>query len=366
MLLGRLIFGSGNGSLTIVQNRITAYWFKDKELALAFGFTLAFSRLGSVLNFFLTPNFAAAHGLTWTLWGGASLCFIGFTSALIVSFLDKYGVQKRGEDGSMKVNSKRMKFTDIKYFNLQFWLMALTIMFFYNGVFPFVADASKFIEDKYGYSKKTSSYMAGSVYDVSMVLSPFLGAIIDRIGLRGVLASSCAILTIPVFGLLAFTHVHPLISTLWLGITYSFAASSMWPSIPLVVTQATLGTAMGLTTSLQMIGIGISNLIVGQILGKNLDLPAEQSLIRWKFVMIFLLANALACVVSSVILNIVDKRRDGVLNESRNERILRQQMSAEVPPPGSLSTSNTYNNLTDHDSDNEREPLLARTRSNIN
>ena len=43
----------------------------------------------------------------------------------------------------------------------------------------------------------------------------------------------------------------------------------MWPTIPLVVSQATVGTAMGLTTSLQMIGIGICNLIVGQILGKE-------------------------------------------------------------------------------------------------
>lgn len=41
----------------------------------------------------------------------------------------------------------------------------------------------------------------------------------------------------------------------------------MWPSIPLVVPQATLGTAMGLATSMQMIGIGLSNLVVGQILG---------------------------------------------------------------------------------------------------
>ena len=43
----------------------------------------------------------------------------------------------------------------------------------------------------------------------------------------------------------------------------------MWPTIPLVVSQATVGTAMGLTTSLQMIGIGVCNLIVGEILGKK-------------------------------------------------------------------------------------------------
>ena len=58
--------------IVVVQNRITAFWFKGKELALAFGLTLAFSRLGSVLNFFLTQNFEEKYGMQWTLWGGKS------------------------------------------------------------------------------------------------------------------------------------------------------------------------------------------------------------------------------------------------------------------------------------------------------
>ena len=70
---------------------------------------------------------------------------------------------------------------------------------------------------------KTSSYYAGAVYDVSMVMSPFLGGIIDYVGFRGVLCSACALLTIPVFGILAFTEVPPLVATLWLGVTYSIA-----------------------------------------------------------------------------------------------------------------------------------------------
>lgn len=40
-------------------------------------------------------------------------------------------------------------------------------------------------------------------------------------------AVGCAVLTLPVFALLAFTFVPPLVSTIWLGITYSFAAVSM-------------------------------------------------------------------------------------------------------------------------------------------
>lgn len=352
MLLGRLLFGSGNGSMTIVQNRLTAYWFRNKELALAFGITLAFSRLGSVLNFFLTQNFEAQYGLYWTLWGGAMLCGLGFISAIIVSFLDIHGVKQLGDTDNLRIESKKVRVTDIRYFSLSYWLLALTIMFFYNGVFPFVADSSKFIAKKYGFSDKTSAYISGSVYDVSMILSPFLGGFIDVVGKRGYLAIGCAVFTIPVFGLLAFTNVYPLVSTLWLGITYSIAAASMWPSIPLVVSQATIGTAMGLTTSIQMIGIGISNLVVGQILGKSQGLTNDQTLERWKYVMIFLLANTLACVVTSLFLNINDKRKGGILNLSRKDKLRSQSLTTEVV------------NSTDT-SDDEREPLL-RNRKTIN
>lgn len=351
MLLGRLLFGSGNGSLTIVQNRITAYWFKNKELALAFGITLAFSRLGSVLNFFLTQSFKDVHGLPWTLWGGAMLCGLGFICAMVVSFLDKMGVRALGDEDNLKMQSKKLKLTDIKHFSLSYWLLALAIMFFYNGVFPFVADASKFIHLKYHMDPKVSAYIAGAVYDVSMVLSPFLGGIIDVIGKRGILALLCSLLTIPLFGLLAFTTVYPLVCTLWLGITYSFAAASLWPSIPLVVSQATVGTAMGLTTSIQMIGIGISNLIVGQILGKNdKDQDADQTLRRWKFVMIFLLANSLACVATSTFLNINDKRKGGILNISRKNR---QQQESEKT-------------IWQKDEDDEEKPLLGSREHRIN
>ena len=43
----------------------------------------------------------------------------------------------------------------------------------------------------------------------------------------------------------------------------------MWSSLALVVSPSTLGTAIGITTSMQMIGCGICNLIIGQILSKK-------------------------------------------------------------------------------------------------
>ncbi|KFM74478.1 hypothetical protein X975_03861, partial [Stegodyphus mimosarum] len=106
----------------------------------------------------------------------------------------------------------------------------------------------------------------------------------------------------------------------------------MWPSIPLVVSQATFGTAMGIATSLQMIGVGCSNLIVGEILGKGDNLPSEEVLLRWKYVMIYLLANTLACVATSVALNFADAKKGGILNLSRRATKERGESEALVNP----------------------------------
>jgi len=352
MLLGRLLFGSGNGALTVVQNRITAFWFTGKELAMAFGVTLAFSRAGSVLNFFFTESLYEKLHMTGTLWLGAGLCGFGFVSALIVISLDKYGTRQLGTEGEIKSASRLVKPRDILKFDVSFWLLALTIMFFYNGVFPFVADAAKFIQDKYDTDPKISSYYAGAVYDASMILSPFLGGIIDYVGFRGLLCCACALLTIPVFGLLAFTTVHPLVSTLWLGITYSIAAASMWPSIPLVVSQAHIGTAMGITTSIQMIGIGLSNLLIGAILDMADKKSKESILLHWKYVMIYLLLNVIGCVVTTAVLNLVDKKRNGsILNLTSKRRPLVTEVPSEVQP--------AIQDASLGEEEEERRPLLG-------
>ncbi|XP_048408496.1 major facilitator superfamily domain-containing protein 1 isoform X3 [Stegostoma tigrinum] len=270
MLIGRLLFGSSNGSLIIAQDRIIAFWFKGRELSLAFGLQLTFSRLGSVLNFFLTPFFERNFGIQWTLWGGMLLCVLSFFSAIVVGVLDKVGTKQLGLDVLLQEESKKVRFQDIRHLSLRYWLLVVTIMFLYNGIFPFVADASKFIQDKYsGYSQQEASYIAGAIYDSSLLLFSIAGILVDYVGLRAIIVLISAVLTLPVFALLAFSFVPPLVSTIWLGITYSFAAASLWPSVFLVVPHANIGTALGLATSVQMIGIGLCNLVVGQLLGNQ-------------------------------------------------------------------------------------------------
>ena len=89
----------------------------------------------------------------------------------------------------------------------------------------------------------------------------------DYFGFRGFLCSSAQLLTIPVFVIFALdTSIQPLTMFIWYGVTYSLTASVLWACIPLIVDPSIVGTAMGLTSCVQMLGIGTSNMIVGELL----------------------------------------------------------------------------------------------------
>lgn len=77
MFLGRFVFGIGGGSITLVQNTISATYFFDGGLATAFGFTLTASRLGSVFNLLFTSEIVDATSVPFALWFGVVMCLIG-------------------------------------------------------------------------------------------------------------------------------------------------------------------------------------------------------------------------------------------------------------------------------------------------
>lgn len=113
----------------------------------------------------------------------------------------------------------------------------------------------------------------------------------------------------------------------------------VWTSISLVVPQATLGTAMGLGVSILKAGNGVCNLIIGWILGTtsrweeqadrtpcnlvnvfikpgslihvsySLCSTTRIPLWRWQRMMIFMMANTVCSIVTSVLLNIVDGKQ---------------------------------------------------------
>jgi hypothetical protein len=138
---------------------------------------------------------------------------------------------------------------------------------------PFQSVAVDYIKTSYGeHTTEWASTRASTVYMVSMVVSPFLGKAVDYFGRRDWLAIGGTALSIPVFLLLGQPSVEPFVPLLMLGCCYSVCAAALWPTVQLLVDMRMVGRANGIATSMQMLGIGICQIIIGALKDGNKEL----------------------------------------------------------------------------------------------
>eukprot|EP00164_Ancoracysta_twista_P007608 GFYU01010833.1.p1 GENE.GFYU01010833.1~~GFYU01010833.1.p1 ORF type:complete len:458 (-),score=119.38 GFYU01010833.1:100-1473(-) len=286
MLAGRLIFGAGGGPICVVQNSFAAVYFAGAELSLALGLTLTAARLGSVLNFFLSYKVYEATSFEFVFWLGAMLCGFSMLCALCLVVLNRSFERKQQEaldaarlaasqaaskdtDGEMQAPckaSRKVSLSDIKEFNGAYWLVCGICVAFYVNVFAFMAEVVDFLEDEYDYSQDNASLFSSLLYLVSIPFTIFFGKMVDRVGRRAdwMFVASAGLLLFDL--LVQFTRVHPAVSLTVAGICYALMASSLWSGIILLVPARAKGSALGIATAIQMLGIGISNMCVGAIL----------------------------------------------------------------------------------------------------
>lgn len=164
-------------------------------------------------------------------------------------------------------------------------------------------------------------------------MSPILGIVIDKIGKRALF-----IMFSSVFILLACiitTLISPsedgdpnyvcLIPLILLGIGYSVYAAALWGCIPYTVPSRLIGTAYGLCTAVQNIGLTISPLISSACLETK-----KQDGYFW----LMMYFSVLACcgIFFNVWLYFDDIRnRGGILDAVDNGENLEQLMSTPVP-----------------------------------
>jgi len=93
-------------------------------------------------------------------------------------------------------------------------------------------------------------------YFISACMSPFLGFAVDRYGKRAIIATLAPMLLIIVHLTLGFAPnvpgQYPLIGQ---GLAYSAFAAALWPSVPYVVDEHLVGTAYGVITAIQNLGL---------------------------------------------------------------------------------------------------------------
>src|SRR5947207_11515539 len=70
-------------------------------------------------------------------------------------------------------------------------------------------------------------------------------------------------LLISVYLMMVYTNVSLYVPMAMMGVAFSLIPALMWPSVAYIVDQSKLGTAYGLMTMIQNIGLAGFNLLVG-------------------------------------------------------------------------------------------------------
>ena len=311
MSAGRLIFGLGAESMIVAITTIIARWFKGKELSLAFGLNLTVARLGSfmALN---SPSWGKSLYAYWQspLWitvaaGGFAMLCIALYYFIDVYASNNYELPKEG-------NQDKINIKEIFNFGKSFWFITALCVTFYSAMFPFQTFAVKFFQEAHNTSREVGGSLSSMLTLAAMIFTPIFGYLSDKFGKRSLLMMFGSLLIIPVYLMMAYKFGKPdvmmpsdflnisigfadlnvalpkylLLPMGMMGIAFSLVPAVMWPSVALVVKEAKLGTAYGLMTMIQNIGLFAFNIIIGyanDISGATAQNPGGYNLGMWIF-----------------------------------------------------------------------------------
>jgi MFS family permease len=262
MAAGRLIFGLGAESLIVGVTTAIARWFKGKELSFAFGMNLTIARLGS---------FAALNSPSWASWSYANwqwplLISVGFATFCVVGAVLYWMLESQAERRYVLAAAgatDKVDFRAIFTFSTSYWLIVALCITFYSGIFPFQTFAVKFFQDAHGVSRETGGFLSSMLTLFAMVGTPLFGLVVDRVGKRSLFMMLGSLLLIPVYLTMAYSRTTLYVPMAMMGIAFSLIPAVMWPSVAYVVSDEKLGTAYGLMTMIQNIGLAGFNLLIG-------------------------------------------------------------------------------------------------------
>jgi len=262
MATGRLIFGLGAESLIVAVTTAVAKWFRGKELSFAFGINLMIARFGT----WLAQNSPTWAHSSYDNWRSPLLISVGFGSLCIVGALLYWILESYAEmrmDLKHQGSTDKVVFSDIFHFGVSYWYVVALCVVFYSAIFPFETFAIKFFIEARGTSRELGGFLVSILTAFTMFGTPLFGLFADRFGRRATLMMLGSTLLIPVYLMLAYTNISPYVPMAMMGVAFSLVPALMWPSVAYIVDQSKLGTAYGLMTMIQNIGLAGLNLLVG-------------------------------------------------------------------------------------------------------
>ena len=274
---GFMIFGCGCEMAGTTVSKAIAKWFKGKEMAMAMGLEMSIARLGVFAAMWLAPMVSNKFGesISAPVLFGAALLLIGFIFYFVFVVLDRKLDKQLEAAGelSQEASEEEFKFSDLgKIFTSRmFWLVALLCVLYYSAIFPFQRYAPDFLNKTLDIANGSQLFSCFPI--LAMVLTPFLGAFIDRKGKAASILMVGSLIMIACH--LSFAFLLPMYPSkvlavaiiAILGVSFSLVPAALWPSVPKIIDERILGSAYCVIFWIQNWGL----LLVPVIIGKALD-----------------------------------------------------------------------------------------------
>jgi MFS family permease len=288
MLLGRVVFALGAETLIVAVTTAIAIWFKGKELSFAFGINLLIARLGSWLAQTVSTWSKDLHG-GWT--GMATwldnaipldlsfliadpdswkyIMLFGVTAGLVsvvgalVYWVMENEASKKYDLGQAEEAAEKINFKEIFKFNKSYWYIVALCITFYSAVFPFQTFGNVFFQHAHGATADAAGQLNGLPILMAMFMTPIFGFLADRYGKRSRYMFAASIMILPIYLMMGYLNLTPYIPMIMMGVAFSVIPAIMWPSVAYVVDKNRLGTAYGVMTMIQNVGMAGFNFILG-------------------------------------------------------------------------------------------------------
>jgi len=264
MIAGRFLFGLGAETLNIVVLKIVVKWFKGKKMALAFAVMTILGRAGQAMVLILSPVLIdAPTGWTTSLWFAALIMAVGLLLFLIYMHYDR--TYRRDADTSGDEEEFRLRDITALLGNRAFMLICLLCVTFYSAFFPFLSFLPDLLHNKFELSLRLSGTLSSIVIWGTIVFIPLVGWFVDNRGRITTLLVYGSMLLALTHLLLALSPLTPLVGMVMLGLSFTLVPAAMWPAVPRIVDQNRVGTAYGIMTWIQSLGLLLFPLLAGWI-----------------------------------------------------------------------------------------------------
>jgi MFS family permease len=293
MVAGRFIFGVSEGAIFIALVAGLAQWFSRSGIALATAFYLSLARVGSYAVDTSTAWARPLYERGWQapLWLGTGITLAGLLAAMTFYWLDRHHRPRMSPDPA---DRERASLRHLLKFDMSYWYILALHVLYAAVFFPFrTTYAIEYFQHVKGLTLSQAGVANSWVFFAAVFATPFFGLLADRLGHRALMLVFGTLMLPLTFVVLGLTSLSLWVSTVMMGISFSLVPAVIWPATTLIVEPRRLGTALGLITLIQALGMAASNIAAGWLAdkaGAGAQNPAGYTVMLWFFFLLSLVA----------------------------------------------------------------------------